>query len=262
MIHGLFPDRISLDCISAGCRSEFLSPFHTWKYPRPYDYSQNEYIPTSQIHLRLQFAISCGLENVFFNILDASSQTINLNTKLGGSAMLLQASKIGHDRILRTLLDRGVDVNLADGNGQTALLWASKNGHDAVVKLLLQAKGIDVNSKHINNWIALIFASANGHDSVIKLLLQAEGIDINSKDINGDTALLRASRIGGASIVKLLLQAKGIDINSKDKYGHTALSRAAERGYDSVVKLLLQAKAVGINSALSRALRYNKASTA
>ncbi|KAI5782826.1 ankyrin repeat-containing domain protein [Pyronema domesticum] len=282
MINGLFPDRINLNCISTGCRSEFLSTFYEMNI-----YSEHEYISASQIYLRLQFAISFGLENFFINILNASSQSINLNTKLGGSTMLLQASSIGHEGIVRILLDRSVDVNLADRNSRTALSWAFGKGHDSVVKLLLQAEGVDINSKS-NSGIdinskdtmvatalrtagrtALSKACFNGHDSVVKLLLQEEGIDIGSKDNSGRIALSWASEQGHDSIVKLLLQMDGIDINSKSNGGMAALSWASESGHDAVVKLLLQVKGIDINSksnsgstALSYALLYNKTSTA
>jgi hypothetical protein len=39
--------------------------------------------------------------------------------------MLFQASRIGHDGIVRILLEWGVDVNLSDGHKATAMIWAS-----------------------------------------------------------------------------------------------------------------------------------------
>ncbi|KAI5785379.1 hypothetical protein FPQ18DRAFT_86745 [Pyronema domesticum] len=261
IIHELFPDTINLNRISTDFPSEFLSPFSRWaKY-----HTYHEYLSTSQIHFRLQFAISCGLENVFINILHASSQSIDLNTKLGGSTMLLQAVRIGHegitalswasrnghDSVVKLLLQAdGIDINSKDNNGRTALSWASNSGHHSVVKLLLQAESVDINSRDDIGWTALLRASRNGHDSVVKLLLQADGIDINSKDsVHGLTALSWASLRGHNSVMKLLLQADGIDINSKDsEHGLTALSWASLHGHDSVVKLLLQADGIDINS--------------
>jgi hypothetical protein len=155
MIRGCFPDRINLNCISTGSRSEFLSQFH--ELSERNICSEHEYLSTSQIHRRLQCAIRCGLENVFINLLNASGQSIDFNTKLGGSTMLLQSSSIGHEGIVRILLERSVDVNLADGNGDTALTWASTNGHDSVVKLLLQTDGIDINLKDNRGRTAFFF---------------------------------------------------------------------------------------------------------
>jgi ankyrin repeat protein len=225
MIHGLFPERINLNCISTGLRSGFLSPFYRLSVFDTETHSEHEYISTMQIHLRLQFAISRGLEIVFINILNASNQSINLNTKLGGSMMLLQAFSIGHEGIMCILLERSFDVNAADGYGRTALLWASKNGHGSVVKLLLQSKGIDINSRSNDGRTALSWASQKGHDSVAKLLLQEEGIDINSKDNYAATALSYARINGKCSTAQLLLTVGAIDrrkprvLKSQDKKG-------------------------------------------
>jgi ankyrin repeat protein len=130
-----------------------------------------------QIHLRIQFAISCGLENVFINHIDASNQSIDVNNKLRGSTMLLQASRIGHEGIVRILLERNVDVNLGDRDGWPALSWASEKGHDAVVKLLLQAEGIDINSKDDEGRTALSYALPRNKTSTAQLLLTAGAID-------------------------------------------------------------------------------------
>jgi ankyrin repeat protein len=173
MINGLFPDTMNLNCLSTGLRSEFLDPFGR----SDGNYSDHEYISTMQIHLRIQFAISCGLENVFINHIDASNQSIDVNNKLRGSTMLLQASRIGHEGIVRILLERNVDVNLGDRDGWPALSWASEKGHDAVVKLLLQAEGIDINSKDDEGRTALSYALPRNKTSTAQLLLTAGAID-------------------------------------------------------------------------------------
>ncbi|KAI5819510.1 hypothetical protein BZA77DRAFT_157423 [Pyronema omphalodes] len=98
MIRGLFSNTVNLRCISTGLRSMFLYPFHElWE--REDSCAEHEYIPSSQIHLRLQFSISCGLEQVFLNILDELRQSVDLNTKLGSSTMLWQASYEGQESI-------------------------------------------------------------------------------------------------------------------------------------------------------------------
>ncbi|KAI5799395.1 hypothetical protein FPQ18DRAFT_301760 [Pyronema domesticum] len=173
MIHGLFPETINLNCISTGSLSEFLFPFYEWLWDDVHTHSEHGYISSMQIHLRLQFAIRWGLESVFINLINASGHSIDLNTKLGGNTMLLQASRIGHEGIAK-----GIDINSKDSEyGQTALSWASYKGNDSVVKLLLQAEGIDINSKDEDGRTALSWASEKGHDSVVNLLLAASAID-------------------------------------------------------------------------------------
>ncbi|KAI5811833.1 ankyrin repeat-containing domain protein [Pyronema omphalodes] len=247
MIHAFFPDRINLNCISAESRLKFLAPFYGWR-DNIDGAPENAYISISQIHLRLQFAISYGLKNVFVELLDACGLNIDYDTTLSGSTMLLQACRAGNAEIVRILLERGVDVNLPDGKNGTPLSWACHHGHDSVVELLLQASRIEINSKHEFGRTALLTASEMGNVSLVKLLLQSDSISINARDYNGRTALSWAAWNGHDSVVRLLLQTKTIDENSKDWFGRTALSLASGNGNESTVKLLLRANGIDVNS--------------
>ena len=86
---------------------------------------------------------------------------------------------------------------------KTPLMVASKNGHTKIVKLLLE-KGADVNAK----MTALMLAAANGHTEIIKLLLE-KGADVNAKNKYGSTALMFAAANGRTEIVQILLEKGG-----------------------------------------------------
>jgi ankyrin repeat protein len=48
---------------------------------------------------------------------------------------LSRAAEVGHEAVVKLLLEKGADVESKDEYGRTP--WrAAKNGHDAVVKLL------------------------------------------------------------------------------------------------------------------------------
>ena len=47
------------------------------------------------------------------------------------------AARDGDASLVRTLLNRGAEVNAADNTGMTPLMHAVRNGHTAVVELLL-----------------------------------------------------------------------------------------------------------------------------
>ena len=142
--------------------------------------------------------------------------------------------------IVKTLLDRGADVNYQDTDSSTALMWASKAGLKEITSLLLKA-GADINVRSNKGDTALIFASHGGHKEIVPLLLKA-GADINIRNNEGDTALYEASYLGYKEIVPLLLEAKA-DLNIKYSRGKTALIWASLRGHKEVVSLLLKAKA-------------------
>ena len=61
----------------------------------------------------------------------------------------------GHWDVVKSLLEKGADINARADNGVTALMMASYEGAVAVVNLLLN-KGADVNDKSNNGFTALL----------------------------------------------------------------------------------------------------------
>jgi len=47
---------------------------------------------------------------------------------------------------MKSLLDRGAELEAKDTDSRTPLLWATERGHEAVVKLLLD-KGAELKTK-------------------------------------------------------------------------------------------------------------------
>jgi ankyrin repeat protein len=65
---------------------------------------------------------------------------VNVNlTDAQGNTPLIEASRFGHDDVVRVLIERGANLNAKNKEGQTALMLAVKNGHDDVVRRLKEA---------------------------------------------------------------------------------------------------------------------------
>jgi len=73
---------------------------------------------------------------------------------------------------VKTLLDRGADVNAKTDFGQNVLMTASGKGNPEAVQALLD-KGADVNVRDCNGARALDVATVKGHAQVKDLLEQA-----------------------------------------------------------------------------------------
>jgi uncharacterized caspase-like protein len=173
---------------------------------------------------------------------------ISVGVIAGCASSLFDAAQYGYTETVKTLLDKGANVNVKDGDGRTALMIAVRYGHTEIVKVLLDRRA-DVNAKDNDGWTALIWAigpvvwygQGGGHIETIKMLLD-RGAEVNAKDNNGRTALMRAAWYGHTEIVKMLLE-RGAEVNAKDKYGWTALMRAKQEIRRETVNLLKQAKA-------------------
>lgn len=205
------------------------------------------------------------------NDLDA----LNVLYLLGGNILeddnlIVIASKQGYFKIVKYLLDKGVDISRKGG---MSLFEACKNGHIEIVELLCEfgadidfqgggplriavsngyheivefliSKGADV-TKRDNTPIHI--AVHNNHTEIAKLLFKA-GALIKKKD----TLLCDACKADNEEMVNLLI-AEGADVN------HNApLIYACKQGNINIVRSLIQA---GANVALRHNLAIQTASS-
>ncbi|KAI0102193.1 hypothetical protein GGR51DRAFT_528100 [Nemania sp. FL0031] len=151
---------------------------------------------------------------------------------------LIVSSRLGHEAIVKLLLENGADIEDKDTEyADTPLIWAAEKGHEAVVKLLLE-NGANTEAKYTESGqTPLIWAVEKGHEAIVKLLLK-NGVNIEAKDTEyGRTPLSWAAEKGHGVVVTLLLK-KGADVETKDNFGRTPLSYAEQGGHQAVVKLL------------------------
>ncbi|MFB0554352.1 MAG: ankyrin repeat domain-containing protein [Phycisphaerae bacterium] len=153
---------------------------------------------------------------------------------------LQEAAAIGDVNMVRSLLEKGVEVDSWDGSHKkTALQRAAMSGHKDVVELLL-AKGARIDAQ--DDWpggTALDYAAEKGHKEIAELLI-ARGADANAKRTYpaGDTPLHSALRAGHKDIIELLIT-KGADVNAKNNNGQTPLDIAVTNNRKDIIELLL-----------------------
>ena len=143
---------------------------------------------------------------------------------------------------VRALLEKGADVNAAQGDGMTALHWAARQGEVATAAMLLHAGANVRATTRLGGYTPLLLASQMGHAPVIDLLVKA-GADAKSASANGATALMLASASGRVDAVKALIDA-GADVNVKEPARQeTALLFATAANRVDVMKALIRAGA-------------------
>jgi ankyrin repeat protein len=179
-------------------------------------------------------------------LLDKGAEVDKVTTGDGGRraglSPLYVASRDGHGGVVKLLLDRGGDANIATGDdGTTPLHWAARNGHVAVMKMLLDA-GADVNisGTDVGENTPLYLASCTDRVDVVEMLL-SKGAEVDKAcPSNGVTPLHRASEEGHIDVVRMLLD-RGADVNTSSSipHGSTPLYAACREGHMDVVEMLL-----------------------
>lgn len=155
------------------------------------------------------------------------------NAKQALNDELWTAARKGDAAAVKTLLERGADVNAKFRYGATALSYAADKGHVEVVKLLIE-RGADVNVKDtFYKAQPIIWATFKGHARIVQALLDkgAEGID---------EALGIAAGEGKVEVVRVVL-AKG---GAKPEALSSALATAEKNKHAEIVELLKKAGAV------------------
>jgi len=97
---------------------------------------------------------------------------------------LFDAAAEGRLEEIRSLLDRGANINAVDTANWTPLHLASINGHHQCVELLLD-RGANINAVDKYNYTPLHYASVNGHHQCIELLID-RGADKSIKNVRED----------------------------------------------------------------------------
>ena len=149
---------------------------------------------------------------------------------------LVDAARDGDTAAVRSLLDQGARVDVAEGDGTTALHWASYRDDVQTVRLLLDA-GADVNATNDLRVTPLWTASQNGSAALVRTLIEA-GANPNAALLAGETPLMVAARSGAPDVVELLLT-HGAEADARGARGQTALMWAVAQHHPAVVEVLL-----------------------
>jgi len=107
------------------------------------------------------------------------------------------------DRIEKALIAAHADINVKDGEGNTALFYAVNNGWPECVDALIAAHA-DVNTRNSSGRTPLIWAVITDEPGALNALILAHA-DVNLKDVAGETALSSAKQYNHSAIETLRL---------------------------------------------------------
>lgn len=150
-----------------------------------------------------------------------------------GNTLLILAAREGQTAALEALLKYRVRLDYRNPAGDSALMLAVLRGHDDAVRALLKA-GAQVNHE---GWTPLHYAAFEGREALVDTLLAA-GADVNARAPNLATPLMVAARNGHIEVVRRLLAVPATDLNALNDAGLSADTWGLENGNTDIAALI------------------------
>jgi cytohesin len=191
-------------------------------------FRDNDHLRESS-ELRNMFHIAAAIGNIS-EIKSIISRGVNVNVRQDWSptTALHRAVENGHVQTVALLISKGADINVKDKSGMTPIEYAIREDYNDILELLV-ARGAEAPSIHV--------AARMGDLNRVKAFLE-KGIDIDVKNTQNQTPLHCAAEEGHKEVVKLLL-AHGADVNAGAWYQRTAAEFAMRKDHTEIVELLI-----------------------
>ncbi|GGE83663.1 ankyrin repeat protein [Priestia taiwanensis] len=176
------------------------------------------------ISLLLQGCVSINQEDTVEEESVMVGKQVQQQVQKTSNDMLLQATERGETETVKSLIDKGVNVDVQDTNGQTPLMVATYK-NDIETATLLIAAGANVNIQDDLKNTPFLYAGAEGYLEILKMTIAA-GADTTITNRYGGTALIPAAEHGYVDVIQELLTMTTIDVNHVNNLGWTALMEA------------------------------------
>ena len=161
------------------------------------------------------------------------------------TSLLHVAAKVGSERVVDWVLERGGDVEVKNElDEETPLMAACVAGHVNVAERLVVG-GANVMARGAYDRTVLHAACQNGEVDVVRYLLALGVLDVDAEDDHGERPLDDACDNGHVEVVKVLVEDGGadVDVEGKNKYG--PIYSACYGGSVEILRVLVDAGSGG-----------------
>ena len=181
-----------------------------------------------------------GLELLLENNVDVGALGSNSETALHHAVLRDAKQRDETYEIICRLAEAGVNINAVDIYSRTALhsplVHIRTEPEERVVRCLIET-GVDIEAEDRNQETALNLAVRRGYLTTVRLLL-LQGANTEVHGRMGETPLSCAGRYADKSMIKLLLD-HGANIEAQDGTGNTPLHDAVISGQVEMVRMWL-----------------------
>lgn len=184
------------------------------------------------------------------SLLDAKAR-IRFNPGKKGRCALHHAVIRGTPvEVIDQLIDAGVDVNVADLDGESPLINALYWGRIEMAERLIEC-GADVNISNFSSHESPIHFVGNFDRPRLLPILLERGADYTAINIHGHDLGHCAARFAGVEFIQIMSQSRlpGLDLDKRDRDGKTAKEYMNER-------IVLTDREIGIHEAFETLAAY------
>lgn len=165
---------------------------------------------------------------------------------------LIQASKEGKLRLVKSLLNKGANVNYHDSSGLSPYLIAALSGNRELAGYL-KGRGAHFTSVEVGT---LMLVAVEKDDKWLADLIRKNGSNMNLTYENGQNVLWFAATKKSWKVFDVFARS-GVNINHKDNSGQTIFTWALNNGYTQVVDRLGKAGVKTSGQDLSKMMRQS-----
>lgn len=197
-------------------------------------------LSNEQLQSALSQAVRSGAHLIVARLLSSSQVDIHQLEPLLNAPVLHIAAGNGFLKIVKLLLEAGVDKDQRDVRGRTALHWASEALEASCASLLID-EGFNPREVDNDGTTMIHLASRSQEPTVLKMLLKVLEGDksfISTLDSNGESALINAAKSGSRRSLELLWGSSDLDACLSCN-GTSALHFAVQSGRLDAVNYLL-----------------------
>ncbi|KAK9763693.1 hypothetical protein K7432_009404 [Basidiobolus ranarum] len=185
--------------------------------------------------------IKTGDISVVNNYILANPESVFLRLQPTDQTPLMLASIENQPAIVESLLDHGAHIDASDNERQTSLILATRLGHQEVVRILLQ-RGANPNlTMGPQNRTSLMIAIENEQNEIFNMLIQHEA-NHGYPDLRLRTPLMYAAEQGRDHMLQTLIE-KGARIQDRDGEDSSAVMLASYKEHQKTAQILLESGA-------------------
>ena len=119
-----------------------------------------------------------------------------------GFSLLILASYNNQSEIVKYLISKNANINLADTSGNTALMGVAFQGYTDIARILIKNK-VSIDQQNYNGATALHFAATFGNKAIVELLIEAKASK-TIKNSYGDTPYDLAKKQANVELANIL----------------------------------------------------------